>query len=112
MIKVFFTSHKTRKVEFDNPLGNLNIPKFSVHDLRRTFTTIAADYKVNSNVIELGLNHLKRKSIRPYERSSHPLKREEMYVLMAELLLPVMNILPLVQEQLEEKYLPVLDEAA
>lgn len=102
MIKVFFTSHKTRKVEFDNPLGNLNIPKFSVHDLRRTFTTIAADYKVNSNVIELGLNHLKRKSIRPYEHSSRPSEREEMYELMAGLILPLTNLIPVLEQQVQE----------
>ncbi|MEC9430360.1 MAG: integrase family protein [Pseudomonadota bacterium] len=112
MINTFFKAHKTRTVEINNPMGELNIPKFCVHDLRRTFTTIAADHRVADNVIELGLNHLKRKSIRPYDHSSRPQERGEMYELMAEVILPLTNLIPLVQEQLQENIAPSLPQAA
>ncbi|WP_150141243.1 tyrosine-type recombinase/integrase [Candidatus Enterovibrio escicola] len=112
MIRKFFKVHKTKQVEFDNPMGQLNVPRFYVHDLRRTFTTIASDHSFPSLVVELALNHKKKRSMKPYDFSTRPMERGEMYELMAEVILPLTNLIPLVQEQLQENIAPSLPQAA
>ena len=112
MIRTFYKTHKTQSVQFDNPLRAESVPEFCVHDLRRTFSTIAADHAVKSNVIELGLNHKKRKSIRPYDHSTRPRQRKKMYKLLAKKILPLTNLLTLIDKQLQEADAVSLPKAA
>jgi len=97
MIRKFFSEYKTNTVSFENPLGKLGVQEFCVHDLRRTFSTIAADNRVSGDVIDLGLNHLKRKDRRPYDHSTRPLERKEMYQVMADIVLPLTHLKELLE---------------
>lgn len=94
MLKKFFEEYKTRTVYFNNPLGNIGVRKFWIHDLRRTFTSSANDNEIAQEVTQRCLNHKKRKRLKIYDLSNRQSQRRIVYELMADIVLPLANLEP------------------
>lgn len=97
MISKFFKTYQTKSVCINDPLGDKGVPKFHVHDLRRTFSTLAGDLEIHKWVIELGLNHSPKKGEKPYHHSKRPTERKRMYQALADFILPKTNLLNLIE---------------
>ena len=95
MLKKFFEEYRTKTVSFDNPLGNAGVRKFCIHDLRRTFTSSANDNEIAQEVTERCLNHKKRQRLRIYDLSNRQSQRKVVYEMMADIVLPLANLGPL-----------------
>tara|TARA_B110000211_G_scaffold223011_1_gene272381 strand:- start:837 stop:2141 length:1305 start_codon:yes stop_codon:yes gene_type:complete len=101
MLKKFFEEYKTRTVYFNNPLGNAGVRKFWIHDLRRTFTSSANDNEISEEVTLRCLNHKKRKRLKIYDLSNRQSQRKIVYELMAEIVLPLANLEPQLEQYKE-----------
>jgi len=101
MLKKFFEEYKTRTVYFNNPLGNIGVRKFWIHDLRRTFTSSANDNEIAQEVTQRCLNHKKRKRLKIYDLSNRQSQRKIVYELMADIVLPLANLEPQLEQYKE-----------
>lgn len=109
MLSKLFDDYQTRVVNFKNPLGKAGVRKFWVHDLRRTFSTMTIDHQVSDIVVDRCLNHKKRNSTHPYDQSNRDIERKSVYEMMADIILPLTNLPPKIEDQ---KQFPSLKLAA
>lgn len=72
-----------------NAFGKAGLPEFSIHDLRKTFRTMLAEYGVPNEVAERCLNHADSRIVRTYNRYEYRKERREAHELMASIILPL-----------------------
>ncbi|WP_448569593.1 tyrosine-type recombinase/integrase [Thalassotalea ganghwensis] len=101
MINKFYGKHR----RFHNPLGKAGVPRFTIHDLRRTFTTMGSEEGFKKEVTDRALNHFKEKDERAYNLGRQFKARTKLYKKLADIILPISNLLEQIPE--EELDLPM-----
>ncbi len=73
----------------ENVLGKAGVPKFTVHDLRRSFRTLIAELGVIKEVGEACLNHKPKGIVKIYNRFKYLKPRKFAHDKMAKIILPL-----------------------
>ena len=84
-----FGKNKRNTTYSKNLLGELNVPYFIVHDLRRTFRSLLPKYEVSEAVSEACLNHKPRGIAGVYNRYNYLEQRRVAHEKMAKVILPM-----------------------
>jgi len=84
-----FGKNTRNKAYQENILGELGIPYFNAHDLRRTFRSLLPKYNVDEAVGEACLNHKPRGIIAVYNKYKYLDQRRIAHDKMAKVILPM-----------------------
>lgn len=88
-ISNLFGKNKRNKAYQENMLGELNVPYFCAHDLRRTFRSLLPKYDVEEIVAEATLNHKPKGIVAVYNRYKYLEQRRVAHDKMAQIILPL-----------------------
>lgn len=88
-INTLFGKNGSNKGLGENILGNLNVPYFKAHDLRRTFRSLLPKYDVSESVAEACMNHKPRGINGVYNRYKYLSQRRIVHDIVAKTILPL-----------------------